>query len=227
MDISKNAQVYIFYSDFHHKQRNMVEVSIEGSIMTIPIDNILDLYEKIVENQFMWQTKRKHQGKQTTFTTQIPFSFGSQVELITRKLDNSMSMVHQPAPVCKSCEADHIPATYHLATCIFISLNRYNMNKIFRGNRITLTPTPIIQVGEIIQTSHGLVIGVKKIRFRKIHQDFSNNKRRRYLWKNQWLSVLSRVRLILEPANCNKKFENSNGADGSCIVQQNTRNLAK
>lgn len=46
------------------------------------------------------------------------------------------------------------------------------MHKIFKGKITTLTPIRIIQFGEIIQTSHWLIIKVRKIKFEAIHQDF-------------------------------------------------------
>lgn len=65
LDISKKAKVHIFYLSLQPENYNMVDALARISIMTLPIDNALDLFERITENQLMWLSKRETSMKTT------------------------------------------------------------------------------------------------------------------------------------------------------------------
>lgn len=52
-------ELSIFYTGLYPEYRNKIKASVRRSIVNIPLDNNLDLFEKIVENQTMWLRERQ------------------------------------------------------------------------------------------------------------------------------------------------------------------------
>lgn len=73
--------------------------------MNMPIYSTYDLYERMVENQFTWPTKREISQKIVVIhNIDVVTTLAAQMELLTKKLDNltqSVNMVYQPIPICR------------------------------------------------------------------------------------------------------------------------------
>ncbi|CAA2989822.1 probable mitochondrial-processing peptidase subunit beta, mitochondrial, partial [Olea europaea subsp. europaea] len=86
------------------KFRNIADASVGGLILDIPLDNALDLFERIVENQSMRLSDMEVMRKTTgIYNVDVVTALTVQMEVITRNLDSltySVNIVQTPAPKC-------------------------------------------------------------------------------------------------------------------------------
>ncbi|XP_022848704.1 uncharacterized protein LOC111371006 [Olea europaea var. sylvestris] len=120
LDVHKLAQIYLFYNGLRAEFRNIVDSSAGGSILTIEVDDVHNLFETIAENQANWLTDRKAPRKTAGLhNVDAVTALAAQMEAITKKLDTLTQFVHMvqhPAHICAGCGADHITSSYPLAS---------------------------------------------------------------------------------------------------------------